>query len=32
MVKAILDRHFERSLGLFPDAAANAAERWNTRV
>jgi hypothetical protein len=26
MVKAILDRHFERSLGLFPDAAANEAQ------
>jgi hypothetical protein len=26
MVKAILDRHFERCLGLFPDAVANEAQ------
>jgi hypothetical protein len=26
MIAAILDRHFERSLGLFPDAAANQAQ------
>jgi hypothetical protein len=26
MVKAILDRHFERCLGLFPDAVANQAQ------